>query len=135
MQPGQVLITDAGAHPTARWVAHVAVMDYRQGFTAASYPTPELVERACKALWQAIEAIGEKSLSVAMVALGAGTGNLGLRRSMEIACTTLAEHLSTRPEGAIGDVTFYGYELHEFLVTLEVQPKPPKDAPAPAPTP
>jgi O-acetyl-ADP-ribose deacetylase (regulator of RNase III) len=120
MQPGQVLVTDAGAHPTARWIAHVAVMDYRDGFTADSYPSPELVEHACVNLWEALEAIGERELSVAMVALGAGTGNLGVRRSVEIACRTLAEHLVAHPTSAIGDVTFYGYELHEFVVTLEV---------------
>jgi len=55
-------------------------------------------------------------LTVAMVALGAGTGNLGLRRSVELACSTLDAHR----EGRIAEVRFYGYELHEFLVTLEV---------------
>ena len=29
MKPGEVLLTDAGTHPRAAWVAHVAVMDYR----------------------------------------------------------------------------------------------------------
>ncbi|MBI5543740.1 MAG: macro domain-containing protein [Deltaproteobacteria bacterium] len=120
MEPGQVLVTDAGSHPKARWVAHVAVMDYRQGFTGSSFPTEETIERGCRNLWQAVEELGAKEVSVAMVALGAGTGNLGLRRSVEIGCRTLAEHLSKNPQSAIGDVTFYGYELHEFVVTLEV---------------
>ncbi len=119
MEPGEVLITGAGTHPAARWVAHVAVMDYREGFTAQSYPDEATVERGCRALWDRLEALGEQ-LSVAMVALGAGTGNLGLRRSVEIACTTLEEHLARTQASAIAQVTFFGYTLPEFLVTLEV---------------
>jgi len=120
MEPGQVMITDAGAHPKARWIAHVAVMDYRQGFTGGSYPTLAVLEAGCRNLWQAIEGIGTRPLSVAMVALGAGTGNIGLRNSVEMACRTLKEHLAANPDSALGDVTFYGYELPEFVVTLEV---------------
>ncbi|MHB8876982.1 MAG: macro domain-containing protein [Myxococcaceae bacterium] len=39
MRPGEVLVTDAGSHPRAKFVVHVAVMDYREGFTGASFPT------------------------------------------------------------------------------------------------
>jgi len=50
MLPGQVLVTDAGTHPRARWVAHVAVMDYREGFTGKSFPTLAVIEDCCKNL-------------------------------------------------------------------------------------
>lgn len=121
MEPGDVLVTDAGAHPTARYVAHVAVMDYRQGFTGQSYPTLALLDRAYVNLWEAIEAIDDPSpISVAVVALGAGTGNVGLRNSVDFACQTLAAHLEKVPDSCIGDVTFYGYTLPEYLATLDV---------------
>jgi O-acetyl-ADP-ribose deacetylase (regulator of RNase III) len=119
MPPGEVVVTSAGAHPRARHIAHVAVMDYREGFTAASFPDAALIQRCCENLWPAIEAIGEPSLSVAMVALGAGTGNLGVRLPTEIACTTLAAHLKDGPS-RIEAVTFYGYELHEYIAILDV---------------
>jgi len=112
MQPGQVLITNAGTHPTARYVAHVAVMDYREGFTASSYPTLELIDTCCENLWTAVESLGAPS--VAMVALGTGTGMLGVRDSTEVACHSLKRHPAVR------DVTFYGYQLHEYVVILEV---------------
>lgn len=121
MEPGDVLVTDAGAHPTARYVAHVAVMDYRQGFTGQSYPTLGLLDRAYVNLWQAIETIDDPSpISVAVVALGAGTGNVGLRNSIDFACQSLADHLEKVPNSRIGDVTFYGYSLPEYLATLDV---------------
>jgi O-acetyl-ADP-ribose deacetylase (regulator of RNase III) len=116
MQPGQVLITDAGTHPTARYVAHCAVMDYREGFTAQSYPTLELIDKCCENLWAAIETL-DAPVSIAMVALGTGTGRLGLRDSTEVACCSLERHIAS---AKIGDVTFYGYELYEYVVILEV---------------
>jgi O-acetyl-ADP-ribose deacetylase len=118
MPPGEVIVTSAGAHPRARYIAHVAVMDYRDGFTAVSFPDAPLIQRCCEGLWPAIEAINEPSLSVAMVALGAGTGNLGVRLPTEIACTTLAAHLARGPS-RIEAVTFYGYELHEYIAILD----------------
>ena len=121
MVPGQTLITDAGAHPTARHVAHVAVMDYRQGFGASSFPDLERIETCCKGLWEAIETVDESGpISVAMVALGAGTGQLGVRAPTEIACRTLKEHLGRRPQSKIGDVTFYGYQLTEYIAMVDV---------------
>ena len=121
MKPGHVLVTDAGAHRRARWVAHVAVMDYRDGFTGSSYPTNELVRAACVRLWAAIEAIDAPGpLSVAMVALGAGTGNLGVRAPTEAACETLLAHVAAHPRSKIGHVVFYGYALHEFLAVQDV---------------
>lgn len=121
MEPGAVLVTDAGSHPTARYVAHVAVMDYRQGFTVQSFPTPALLERCYANLWQAIETItAEPFVSVAAVALGAGTGNIALRESVEIGCGTLAAHLAQVAPSRIDDVTFYGYDLVEYRVVREV---------------
>src|SRR6185436_7692786 len=68
MEPGRVLVTDAGAHPRAKWVAHVAVMDFRGGRTA---PTLDTLRTGCEKLWDAIEVLSEHPVSVAMVALGA----------------------------------------------------------------
>ena len=50
MQPGQVLLTHAGTHPRAIWVAHVAVMDYREGHTAKSAPTLDTIRAGCARL-------------------------------------------------------------------------------------
>jgi hypothetical protein len=71
-------------------------------------------------LWRAIEALPEKPLSVGMVALGAGTGNLGVRLPTEIACETLKAHLARTPESRIARVVFHGYQLHEFANVLHV---------------
>lgn len=121
MAPGDVLITDAGTHPHARHVAHVAVMDYREGHADSAAPTLERIERACARLWQSLEALcGEAPLSVAMVALGAGTGGLGVRGPIEAACKTLREHLREHGDSALARVVFYGYELPEYLAMVEV---------------
>ncbi len=121
MEPGQVLITDAGDHPTARYIAHVAVMDYRSGFTAQSYPDLVLIEQCCRNLWIAIEALEqEPRVSVAMVGLGGGTGNLGVRHPTELACRTLREHLRVHSSSRIGDVVFYGFQIFEYMAMLEV---------------
>jgi O-acetyl-ADP-ribose deacetylase (regulator of RNase III) len=120
MEPGDVLVTDAGTHPTAKWVAHVAVMDYRKGFTGSSFPTLEVIERGCKKLWPAVEELGE-DISVAMVALGAGTGQLGVREPTRIACETLTTHLSSlAPATNITGVTFYGFMFYEHMAMTEV---------------
>jgi O-acetyl-ADP-ribose deacetylase len=115
MEPGDVLITDAGTHPTAHWVAHVAVMDYRRGFTGTSFPTLEVIRRGCVKLWQAVALLPE-DVTVAMVALGAGTGQLGARKPTEIACETLLSSGRARVAG----VTFYGFLLPEYLAMAEV---------------
>jgi O-acetyl-ADP-ribose deacetylase (regulator of RNase III) len=112
MEPGDVLVTDAGAHPRAKWVAHVAVMDYRSGF---GMPTLEVIRRGCENLWRAIDALPDR-VTVAMVALGAGTGQLGVREPTRIACETLTQRSTPRVEG----VTFYGFMLHEFLAMADV---------------
>jgi len=120
MEPGDVLITDAGAHPTAKWVAHVAVMDYRGGFTGSSFPTLAIIERGCRKLWPAVEAIGE-DVTVAMVALGAGTGQLGVREPTRVACETLIEHVSSCDESThITGVTFYGFMFYEHMAMTDV---------------
>lgn len=120
MEPGQVLVTHAGSHPRARWVAHVAVMDYRDGFTAKSFPTLALVREGCARLWNRLEEGDAPELSVAMVALGAGTGNLGVQDSTRVAVETLLAHLEARPSSKVRRVTFYGYALHEFLAMAKV---------------
>jgi O-acetyl-ADP-ribose deacetylase (regulator of RNase III) len=120
MAPGEVLLTDAGTHPRARWVAHVAVMDYREGFTAKSFPSLELVRRACARLWTRLEVLEVNALSVAMVALGAGTGGLGVQDSTRVAAQTLVEHVAASPASRLRRVTFYGYALHEFLAMASV---------------
>ena len=121
MKPGQVLLTDAGAHPSAKYVAHVAVMDYREGFTGTSFPTLDVIRTGCEQLWDVIEAkVNAARVSVAMVALGAGTGNLGVRDPTRIACETLKSHLAIHHQSRIARVVFYGYELHEHLAMAEV---------------
>lgn len=115
LEPGDVLITGAGAHRRARYIAHVAVMDYRAGVSAQSFPSLERVRAGCEKLWAAIGALPEDA-SVAMVALGAGTGGLGLVDTVEIACRTLQAAAPAR----VKRVTFYGFALHEHLATAGV---------------
>lgn len=119
MAPGDVLVTDAGAHPRARWVAHVAVMDYRAGSGARALPTHDVIARGCANLWAALEEL-PIGVSVAMPALGAGVGRLGARDSTRIACQSLQDHLHTRPTSRIDAVTFYGYLLHEYIAIADV---------------
>lgn len=121
MPPGEVLITDAGSHPHAHYVAHVAIMDYRHGFGADSFPSLSLIRQACGRLWQEVEGLRSATpLSVAMVALGGGTGRLGVRQPTEVACQSLTEHLNHHRDTAIGRLVFYGYELPEYLAMVEV---------------
>lgn len=121
MMPGQVLLTHAGTHPRAGWVAHVAVMDYRAGHTAHSHPTLDTIRTGCERLWDVVETIpGEGSQSVAMVALGAGTGNLGVAEPTRIAAQTLKAHLALHPNTRIERVTFYGLQLPDYLAVAHV---------------
>ena len=121
MRPGQVLITHAGKHPRARWVAHVAVMDYREGFSGASFPSNGTIRTGCESLWDAIETIvGDGKLSVAMVALGGGTGNLGVREPVRIAAETLKAHAAIHTSSRIEKVVFYGYLEQEYVAMAEV---------------
>lgn len=115
MAPGEILFTNAGTHPHAKWVAHVAVMDYRDGFNGSSFPTMERIERACERLWPRIDSLGGPQ-SVAMVALGAGTGNLGVVEPMRIAAQTLRRTATKHIER----VCFYGFALQEYVATAEV---------------
>lgn len=116
MAPGQVMLTDAGAHPRAKWVVHVAVMDYRDGFGGGSFPTLDTIRAGCEALWPLVEKIpGDAPQSIAMVALGAGTGGLGVAGPTRLAATTLEEHLARTPTSRIERVTFYGFHFVEYL--------------------
>ena len=88
MKPGQVLVTHAGKHPRARWVAHVAVMDYREGFSGASFPSQGTIRTGCESLWDAVGTIvGTGPLSVAVVAndlpLSIAWGPMGCYTSIE----------------------------------------------------
>lgn len=121
MQPGQVLLTHAGTHPRAVWVAHVAVMDYREGHTAKSAPTLDLIRTACERLWDVVESIpGAGTQSVAMVALGAGTGNLGVAEPTRIGAQTLKAHVALHPNTRIERVTFYGFQLPDYIAVAHV---------------
>lgn len=120
MEPGQVLVTNAGTHPRAKWIAHVAVMDYRQGMGPQSYPSLETVKHGCERLWDALEKVpGQERLSVAMVALGAGTGDLGVAEPTRLAAETLKAHCARTPESRIERVRFYGYLDHELWPMAE----------------
>ncbi len=115
MFPGDVLVTKAGAHPTAKWIAHVAVMDYREGFRGDSAPDLGRIRLGCERLWDALEALPEAQLSVAMVALGAGTGALGLRDTVKVSAETLKAHCAVLPQTKLSRVRFYGYATHEYV--------------------
>ena len=116
--PGMVLMTDAGTHPRARWVAHVAVMDYRAQARSA-FPTLEVVRLGCQNLWQAVADLPGGPHSVAMVALGAGVGGLGVTEPTRLACHTLKAHLASRPL-SIRAVAFYAIDLVELLAAARV---------------
>lgn len=116
MRPGGLLVTTAGAHPTAKWVVHVAVMDYREGFGASSFPSLELIRTSCERLWDVVETLPDAGPhSVAMVALGAGTGNLGVAEPTRIAAETLKAHLAIHTGSRLERVAFYGFLIHEYL--------------------
>lgn len=121
MKPGQVLMTAAGKHPRAKWVAHVAVMDYRKGFSGASFPSLDLIRTACESLWDGVESVpGKGSVSVAMVALGGGGGSLGIRDLVRVAAETLKAHAAIHRLTRIEKVVFYGYLEQEYLAMAEV---------------
>ena len=119
MKPGQVMMTDAGTHPRAKFVAHVAVMDYREGFTGSSHPTVDVVRTACERLWDAVELLSGPQ-SVAMVALGAGTGNLGVAEPIRIASETLKAHTAIHRNTKIQSVTFYGFQPPDYVAVAHV---------------
>jgi O-acetyl-ADP-ribose deacetylase (regulator of RNase III) len=114
MEPGEVFVTDAGTHPRARYVAHVAVMDYREGSAQPRGPDRARIQRATENLWAALGALeGAESLRIGMVALGAGTGGLGVRLPTTIACETLKGR-------SFGEVVFHGFTPLELANVLSV---------------
>ena len=115
MAPGDVFLTHAGKHPRARFVMHVAVMDYRD---AAKQPWPDAarIRRGCERLWPAVDALPRGAYSIGMVALGGGTGGLGERLPTEIACETL----KARPWAQIDRVVFNGWGLLGYVNVLDV---------------
>lgn len=55
-----------------------------------------------------------------MPALGAGTGQLGVRAPTEAACDTLQAHWRERPDSAVGAVRFFGFTQIEYLNMAEL---------------
>ena len=116
LSPGGVLITTAGTHPRAKWVAHAAVMDYRGiGFQRAE-PTLKVIEQCCHNILFSIDKGIPEPVTVAWVSLGAGVGGLSVEHSTLIACT----QLRARTPPNIRGVTFYGYSQDEFTRIDEV---------------
>jgi len=120
MEPGDALLTDSGSHKSSKYVIHSAVMDYRDGFTAKSYPSIEILKRCYENSWNAIETIEDKNLKIAMVALGGGTGNVGIADTTELCCLSIKKHFEKNTSSKISEITFYGYNLHEYLVILKI---------------
>lgn len=122
LAPGEVFITHAGTHLRAKYVAHVAVMDYRKGYGTAPDPTIDLIRTALERLWNAVEALpGDGKHSVALCSLGAGTGNLGVIEPNRAAAETLKAHWESHPHSRIEKVVFYGYrEPEEDAIAKEV---------------
>lgn len=112
MEPGDVFITDAGTH-AATFVAHVAVMDYRNT-GGTPFPNADRIRKGCVGLWNAIAEL-DAAVTVAMVALGGGTGQMGVATPTQIACETLKTHVEAREASNIDGVTFYGWTLPEYL--------------------
>lgn len=117
---GDAVVTDAGAHPRAKAVIHVAVMDYRGGFSARSFPSLAIVTHGARRTWELAETLDLPRVRIAMVALGAGTGGLGVADSTQVACETLRDHLVRTPDSRIAGVTFYGFTLVEHLAMAHV---------------
>jgi O-acetyl-ADP-ribose deacetylase (regulator of RNase III) len=115
LEPGAVVVTHAGSHPRARWIAHLAVMDYRPNAELRG-PDEARLRRGTLELMDALAGIPEQGISVGMVALGAGTGNLGVRLPTTIACELLRERA---PEN-VKRVVFHGFTLVEHLNVLDV---------------
>jgi len=117
---GDAIVTHAGSHPRARAVVHVAVMDYSDGFSARSFPSLAVVARGARRTWELVEGLDLPRVRVAMVALGAGTGGLGVADSTRVACETLREHLARQEGSRIAGVTFYGFTLVEHVAMAHV---------------
>ena len=114
--PGDVWMTSAGRHGRAKFVAHVAVMEYRENSEDARGPDADRIRRGCENLWRALDALPyEMPLSVGMVALGGGTGALGVRMPTEIAVRTLLDYATVTPATCVASVVFHGFDLLEYL--------------------
>jgi len=117
LEPGAVVMTDAHQHPRAKYVAHVAVMDYRDGKGLVRNPDQARLETGYRALFEAVERLPEERLSVGLVALGAGTGGFGLRNTVSLACAALRAHLDAGAH-EVGPVTFVAFDILECANTL-----------------
>ena len=114
VEVGEAVLTTAG-NLRATHIIHAAVMDYRDGFRATSFPSLDVITACCLNIVRAVDALPEP-VTLAWVALGAGTGQLGVREPTRIACETLLAHPSTNLQG----VTFYGYDLVEYAAIADV---------------
>jgi O-acetyl-ADP-ribose deacetylase len=120
MAPGDVILTHAGAHPRAKFVVHVAVMDYRDNAKQV-FPDEARIRRGSERLWRLIDdALPNGSYSIGMVALGAGTGSLGVTMPTEVACETLKAHVASRESSKIASVLFHGFMTNEYINVLDV---------------
>lgn len=120
MTPGDVILTHAGSHPRAKFIVHVAVMDYR---THAKHVFPDAarIRKGSERLWKILDdALPNGSYAIGMVALGAGTGSLGVRLPTTIACETLKAHLAERTTSKIGTVRFHGFTNIEYVNVLDI---------------
>lgn len=118
VEPGAVVLTGAHHHPRARHVAHVAVMDYRAGAHVVARPDEARLREGYEALFAALSALPGGPHSVALVALGAGTGGFGLRPSVALACESLRRHLD-RGASNLSQVLFVAYDALECANTFE----------------
>lgn len=121
MEPADVLLTHCGAHPRAKFCAHVAVMDYRDDARQV-FPDATRIRRASERLWRVLDEQlpAGSTFSVGMVALGAGTGGLGERLPTTIACETLQAHLEGRSATKLGRIVFHGFTVPEYVNVLDV---------------
>ena len=112
MSPGQVLITHAGLHPSALWVAHLALADYRNGYTDPSQVSPHVLRAAFANLLHEIENLpAAPPITLAIPAMSAA--------ALAALCSALHEHFVFTEESKIGEVTFYGASFSEYVNVAE----------------
>ena len=112
MAPGQVLITRAGLHPSALWVAHVALADYRNGYVDAAQISPQTLRAAFTNLLREIESLAAAPpISIAVPAMASS--------AIATLCAALHEHFVFTENSKIGAVTFYGPSFAEYVNVAE----------------
>lgn len=120
LAPGEALLTHAGTHPRAKFVVHVAVMDYREGARQV-FPDEARIRKGSDRVWRIVEdELPPGAYSIGMVALGAGTGGLGERLPTSITCASLQAHLAARATTKLARVVFHGYTPPEYANVRDV---------------